>query len=104
MIYKASRFWGGWKSWTKFFIPDRIEILNDRIVIKKRRWFGLTGTDEEISFSRIASVRLVKGVFTGSVLIETMGGAVRDMEIRAFNKKTAHKVIKLIKEEEVKIK
>src|SRR5665811_1143974 len=89
MIYKASRFCGGWKSFTKFFIPDRIEILNDRIVARKSGWFGLTGTDEEILFSKIASVRMEKGFFTGAVLIETTGGAVKDIEVRAFNKRTA---------------
>ena len=98
MIYKASRFWGGWKSLTKLFIPDRIEILNDRIVAKKRRWFGLTGTDEEILFSKIASVRIERGVFTGAVLIETTGGALKDIEVRAFNKRTAYEMVKSIKE------
>ena len=98
MIYKTSRVWGGWKSLTKLFIPDRIEILNDRVVAKKRRWFGLTGTDEEILFSKIASVRMERGVFTGAVLIETTGGAVKDIEVRAFNKSTASKMVKSINE------
>ena len=98
MIYKASRFWGGWKSLTKFFIPDRIEILNDRLITKKRKWFGLTGTDEEILFSKIASMRIERGIFTGAVLIETTGGAVKDIEVRAFNKRTAYKMIKELKE------
>ena len=98
MIYKASRFWGGWKSFTKFFIPDRIEILNDRIVARKSGWFGLTGTDEEILFSKIASVRMEKGFFTGAVLIETIGGAVKDIEVRAFNKRTASRMVKSINE------
>jgi len=101
MIYKASRFWGGWKSLTKFFIPDRIEILNDRVVAKKRRWFGLTGTDEEILFSKIASVRIERGFFTGAVLIETAGGAVKDIEVRAFNKRTAYKIVKSINEKNI---
>ena len=101
MIYEASRFWGGWKSFTKFFIPDRIEILKDRVVAKKRRWFGLTGSDEEILFLKIASVRIERGVFTGAVLIETTGGAVKDIEVRAFNKRTAYKMVKSIKEKTV---
>ena len=91
MIYKASRFWGGWKSLTKFIIPDRIEILSDRVVATKRGWFGFTGADEEILLSKIASVRIERGFFTGAVLIETAGGAVKDIEVRAFNKKTALK-------------
>jgi len=96
MVYKASRFWGGWKSLTKFIIPDRIEILNDRVIARKKRWFGLTGSYEEILLSRIASVRIERGVFTGAVLIETAGGAMKDIEVRAFNKRTAYKVIKMI--------
>lgn len=98
MLYKASRFWGGWKSFTKFFIPDRIEIFDDRVVAKKRGWFGFTGTDEEISVSKIASVRVERGFFTGAILIETAGGAVKDIEVRAFNKRTAYKVVKFINE------
>ncbi len=98
MLYKASRFWSGWKSLTKFLIPDRIEISDDRVIAKKRGWFGLTGTDEEISLSKIASVRVERGFFTGAVLIETAGGAVKDIEVRAFNKRTAYQVIKSINE------
>jgi len=98
MIFKASRFWGGWKSLTKLFIPDRIEILNDRVVATKRGWFGFTGADEEILLSKIASVRIERGFFTGAVLIETAGGAVKDIEVRAFNKKTAYKIVKSINE------
>lgn len=98
MVYRASRFWGGWKSLTKFIIPDRIEIFDDRVVARKRGWFGLTGTDEEISLSKIASVRMERGFFTGAVLIETAGGAIEDIEVRAFNKRTAFQLVKSINE------
>jgi len=39
-----------------------------------------------------------KGFFTGAVLIETTGGAVKDIEVRAFNKRTASRMVKSINE------
>ena len=97
MLYKASRFWGGMLSWTKVFMPDTIEILEDRIVVTKKKFFGLTSTQEEIKFTKIASVRLAKGFFTGHVIIETSGGASTDLSVRNFKKSVAVEVIEALR-------
>ena len=42
-----------------------------------------------------------RGVFTGAVLIETTGGAVKDIEVRAFSKRTASRMVKSINEKTI---
>jgi len=96
MVCKASRFWS-MASWTKMLMPDNIEILNTRVIIRKKKWFGLTGTEEEITYKQISSIRLVKRIFTGIVIIETTGGAMTDIRIKNFTKKTAKKVVGILR-------
>lgn len=93
MKYSASRFWGGMFIWTKFFMPDTINLMEDRMTVTKKGFFGLTGTEEELAYTKVASVRLAKGVFTGHVIVETSGGATKDLEVKNFKKKVAHTVV-----------
>ena len=46
----------------------------------------MTGTDEEISLSKIASVRMKMSFFTASDIIETAVGAIKDIEVRDFKR------------------
>ncbi len=88
MEYKSSRLFAS-LSPTKIIFPDTIELDKDRLRVIKKRWFGLTGDEEEISYDRIASSRLKKGVFTATVAIETSGGSKDDITIKALWKKDA---------------
>ncbi len=97
MKFQASRFWS-MKSWTKLLMPDSIEILDTRIIVTKKKWFGLSSTEEEITYKKIASVRLKKGVFTGTIIIETLGGATEDLSIKNFKKKVAVKIAGILRE------
>lgn len=79
-------------TFTKAFFPDRLYIEQDRLRIKRWRWFGLTSDEEEIKLSRIASVRLNKGLFTGKVIIETAGGSMHDIVFDRLWRRKATKI------------
>ncbi len=93
MEFKASRFWGGMFSWTKLIMPDTITVQNDKIVVNKKTYFGLKGTEEEIPLAKVASIRLEKGFFTGHVKVETAGGSVADLKVKNFSKKKAKEAV-----------
>jgi hypothetical protein len=78
MIIKASRILTGWKSPTKFFMPDQMELRDDNVKVTQRFWFGLNRVEEVVSIDRIASTRLQYGLLKATVILETYGGAKRD--------------------------
>ncbi len=93
MKFTASRFWGGWFAWTKLLMPDTISVRDGKVTVSKKQFFGLKGTEEEVSLEKVASVRLEKGFFTGHVKIETSGGAVDDLKVKNFTKREAKKAV-----------
>ena len=88
MKFRASR-WGGLLSWTKFIMPDTIDVGDARVTVIKRKLFGLSNTEEEMAYTRVASVRVKNGLFFSDIVIETTGGATADISIRTLKKKVA---------------
>ena len=60
--------------WTKgnFWFPTRIVVGPLRVSRVKRRMFG--NTEESISISQVASVKISTGIFWSDILIESTGG------------------------------
>jgi hypothetical protein len=60
--------------WTKgnFWFPTRIVVSPLRVSRVKKRLFG--STEENISISQVASVKISTGVFWSDILIESTGG------------------------------
>ena len=60
--------------WTKgnFLFPTQITVNPLRVSRVKRRWFG--SSEESISISQVASVKISRGVFWSDILIESTGG------------------------------
>ena len=60
--------------WTKgnFWFPTRIVVHPLRVSRVKRRLFG--STEESISISQVASVKISTGIFWSDILIESSGG------------------------------
>jgi hypothetical protein len=60
--------------WTKgnLFFPTRIVVGALRVSRVKRRLFG--STEESISISQVASVKISTGIFWSDILIESSGG------------------------------
>lgn len=80
-----------WSITGLFFPPQFILTGND---IRQTRWglLGLRRYDSNISVTKIASVRYVKGVIWASLVIETYGGSVPDLVIRGLDKEGAHEM------------
>ncbi len=76
MIYQATRGLGGLATGDgrKFVSPDSVEVGEKDI--KVRRWVreDLGKREEIMPYSRIASVRLTRGITTATLIIETTGG------------------------------
>jgi len=60
--------------WTKcnFLFPTRITVNPLRVSRVKRRWFA--SSEESISISQVASVKISTGLFWSDILIESTGG------------------------------
>ena len=60
--------------WTKgnFLFPTRIVVNSLRVSRVKRRWFS--STEESISISQVASVKISTGVLWSDIVIESTGG------------------------------
>jgi hypothetical protein len=60
--------------WTRgnFWFPTRIIVGPLRVSRVKRRLFG--NTEESISISQVASVKISTGIFWSNILIESTGG------------------------------
>jgi hypothetical protein len=66
-IFSASR-------WTRgnLWFPTRIVVNSLRVSRVKKRLFG--STEESISISQVASVKISTGIFWSNILIESTGG------------------------------
>lgn len=89
MKVRASRLLTGWKSPTKFLMPDQMELQGDRVKILRRGWLGLKREEEVIAINRIASTRLNVGILKATVILETFGGANDDLRISGVSKSQA---------------
>jgi len=60
--------------WTRgnLIFPTRIVVSPLRVSRVKRRWFG--SSDESISISQVASVKISTGMIWSDILIESTGG------------------------------
>ncbi|MGC1788747.1 MAG: hypothetical protein WA718_18610 [Terriglobales bacterium] len=61
--------------WTRgnLWFPTRIVVSALRVSLVKKRLFG--STEESISISQVASVKISTGVFWSDILIESTGGS-----------------------------
>jgi len=60
--------------WTRgnFWFPTRIVVSPLRVTRVKRRLFG--SSEESVSISQVASVKISTGIFWSDILIESTGG------------------------------
>jgi Bacterial PH domain len=60
--------------WTRgnHLFPTQIAVSPERVIRIKRRWFG--SDEESIALSKVASVRISKGMFWADICIESTGG------------------------------
>ncbi|WP_408954769.1 hypothetical protein [Natroniella sp. ANB-PHB2] len=96
MKIKASRIFSDGFGLTNIFFPDTLEILPTKVKLKKRKLLGLKSTEKNVLRNQIASVRRENGFFFSTIIVETTGGAVSDLEIKWVNKRKAKKAVEEI--------
>lgn len=53
---------------------------------------------EEIKYSKVASIRKLDGLIWSAVVIESAGGAVKDLTIRGLNKQKSAQAVAMYRE------
>lgn len=98
MEVKADYRITGLLSWTKFIMPDTMKIEDGEVSTSKKTWFGAKSSNNKIRSSQVASVRNENGFFWSKIIIETTGGATKDMTINWVPKKKTKEAVELIQE------
>jgi len=84
-----------------FTTPDTIFVTNKRIVIRDPSLLGVRENIVSVSYDKITSIELEKGVFSSKIIIRAPG-FVEEME--AIFKKSAEQIIQYVKNSMDKIK
>jgi predicted amidophosphoribosyltransferase len=86
------------RSLTGLILPPELFVTATDVEMHWWSLFGMRSFDQKVPFSRVTSVRLVQGIFWGSILLETFGGPVAELELRGMNKREARDLAKVIDE------
>jgi len=86
----------GEQSPTALFFPPQITITPEHVLIRKYTFLGLRRLDQKLSTAKIASVRFLKGVIWGGIIVESYGGAYSEIVIHGLNKEDARETAELL--------
>jgi len=84
-----------------FTSPDTIFVTNKRIVIRDPSLLGVRENIVSVSYDKITSIELERGVFSSKIIIRAPGFAD---EMEAISKKVAEQIIRYVKNSMDKIK
>lgn len=84
-----------------FITPDTMFVTNKRIVIKDPSLLGVRENIVSVSYDKITSVELERGVFSSKIIIRAPGFAD---EMKAISKNVAEQIIQYVKNSMDKIK
>ncbi|RPI84367.1 MAG: hypothetical protein EHM34_03730 [Nitrosopumilales archaeon] len=77
-----------------FTTPDTIFVTNKRIVIKDPSLLGVRENIVSVSYDKITSIELERGVFSSKIIIRAPGFAD---EMEAISKKAAEQIVQYVK-------
>jgi hypothetical protein len=83
---------------TALFFPPELTVSSSEARIRKWSLMGMRTYRQRITLERVASVRYLKGVFWGGIVIETYGGSSSDLVIGGLRKKEAREVADLLED------
>ncbi len=83
---------------TALLFPPIIAIHNGKVTVRSWSALGLRTHLREIQLNRIASVNYTKGIFWGTLLVETFGGAMEDMKEGGLRQDDALRMAERLKE------
>lgn len=81
---------------TALFLPPRMTIREDEIVVTKWSWLGLRTYEQKVALAKVASVRLHRGVIWAGLLLETFGGSVAALALSGLDKAEAQETVRVI--------
>ncbi|MBM3334633.1 zinc ribbon domain-containing protein [Candidatus Sumerlaeota bacterium] len=81
---------------TALFLPPRMTIRENEIVVTKWSWLGLRTYEQKVALAKVASVRLLIGVIWAGLLVETFGGSVAALSLSGLDKAEAQQTVSLI--------
>lgn len=81
---------------TALFLPPRMTIEKDSLVVTKWTWLGLRTFEQKVPLSKVASVRLLSGVIWAGLVVETYGGSISDLTISGLDKDEAQETVQLL--------
>jgi len=81
---------------TALFLPPRMVIGEDEIVVTKWSWLGLRTYQQKMSLAKVASVRLHTGIFWADLLLETFGGSIPGLVLTGLDKNEAQETVRLL--------
>lgn len=84
-----------------FTTPDTIFVTNKRIVIRDPSLLGVRENIVSVSYDKITSIELERGVFSSKIIIRAPGFAD---EMEAISKKAAEQIVQYVKNSMDKIK
>lgn len=84
-----------------FATPDTIFVTNKRIVIRDPSLLGVRENIVSVSYDKITSIELERGVFSSKIIIRAPGFAD---EMEAISKKAAEQIVQYVKNSMDKIK
>jgi hypothetical protein len=86
------------RSITGLVLAPMLRVTEHEVTLKSWSLLGLRSYEQRVPTARVASVRLVLGLFWGGIVIETFGGATGDIEITGLNKTEARDMAAIIED------
>jgi hypothetical protein len=81
---------------TALFLPPRMVIGENEIVVTKWSWLGLRTYEQKVSLAKVASVRLHSGIIWADLLLETFGGSIAALGLSGLDKDEAQETVRLL--------
>jgi len=81
---------------TALFLPPRMRIGEDEVVVTKWSWLGLRTYEQKVAVARVASVRLHLGIIWADLVLETFGGSIAALGLSGLDKKEAQETVRLL--------
>lgn len=81
---------------TALFLPPRLNISEEEIVVTKWSWLGLRSYQQKVALAKVASVRLLSGVIWAGLVVETFGGSIADLAVNGLDKAEARQTVQVL--------
>ena len=82
---------------SKLVAPDSIALEGGRVIVTRRRLFGLLKSQDDVGLSQVASVELHSGIFNSTVVVQAPARGDLDLSVSGLPKKQAQELVSQIR-------